>query len=276
MKWSDRIAAVAFLIAIFAMSIIASDYAENKRIMNEARTKFHSEETSAQSEPSDVKNEDLRDGSSLSLENMEESESILEKASLNVAKTEKFDKMKSVNSDYAGWLSIKGTNVDYPVVKGKDNNFYLNHGFDRELNVAGSIFMDYRNKGDGTDENIIIYGHNMKNGTMFKGLMEYKRKGFFEANRFIHYNDGTGESIWEIFSVYVTDTGFNYIRTDFTDMQFDRFVRALSEKSMHKLDQNIENIDNVLTLSTCSYEFDDARFVVHARKIKTGKDDGAN
>jgi len=268
MKWLDRIAALALSIAILAMIMIAWDYAENKRIMNDARLKFYSEETSGQSEPSDMKNEDTMDGSSPSLEKMEESESILKKASLNAAQREKFDKMRSVNPDYAGWLSISGTAVDYPVVKGEDNKFYLNHGFEMESNVAGAIFMDYRNKNDGTDKNIVIYGHNMKNGTMFKGLMGYKRTGFFDDNRFIVFNDGREESVWEIFSAYVTDTGFNYIRTEFTDLQFDVFVREISNKSMHNADGDMEGIDEVLTLSTCSYEFDDARFVVHARKIK--------
>ncbi len=274
MKWMDRIAALVFSISILAIIMIASDYVENKRIMNDARLKFHSEETYAQSEPSDVKNEDIMDGSSLSLEKMEESEAVLKKDSFNAAQREKFDKMRFANPDYAGWLCISGTDVDYPVVKGKDNKFYLDHGFEMESNVAGAIFMDYRNKNDGTDKNIVIYGHNMKNGTMFKGLMGYKRTGFFDDNRFIVFNDGREESIWEIFSAYVTDTGFNYIRTEFTDLQFDVFVREISKKSMHKSDGNTESIEAVLTLSTCSYEFDDARFVVHARKIKREGDDG--
>jgi len=269
MKWLDRIAALVLSISILAMIMIHSDYAENKRIMNDARLKFHSEETSAQSEPSAAENENLMDASSLSLEKMEESEPVLEKVSLNAAQTEKFDEMRSVNPDYAGWLCISGTNVDYPVVKGKDNKFYLDHGFEMEPNVAGAIFMDYRNKNDGTDKNIVIYGHNMKNGTMFKGLMSYKRTGFFDDNRFIVFNDGREESIWEIFSAYVTDTGFNYIRTEFTDLQFDVFVREICKKSMHESDVNTESMDAVLTLSTCSYEFDDARFVVHARKVES-------
>ncbi len=271
MKWLDRIFAVALSFAVFAMIIIALDYSENRRITSDAREKFHSQETFASSSSNNVENEDGLEIANALAKTTGSSESVLKKSALDAAEREKFNKMTSINPDYAGWLSIEGTAIDYPIVKSKDNKFYLSHGFDMEPNLSGSIFMDYRNKGNGKDKNIVIYGHNMKNGTMFKGLMDFKRKEFFEENKRIVLNDGIEESFWEIFSVYVTDTGFNYIRTEFTDMQYIFFVREISEKSMHEVDDNLENIDAVLTLSTCSYEFDDARFVVHARKIEEGE-----
>ena len=81
-----------------------------------------------------------------------------------------FNKLKEQNKETVAWIKVNNTNIEYPVVKANNNNFYLNHSFDKSENLAGWIFADYRNKFDNTDKNIIIYGHNMRDGSMFGSL----------------------------------------------------------------------------------------------------------
>jgi sortase B len=174
-----------------------------------------------------------------------------------------------INKDVTGWINIPGTKIDYPVVKSSDNDFYLNHNIKKEQAVEGSIFMDYRNKGDGTDRNTIIYGHNMKDGSMFKALMGYKNKDFLNKHPVVTFNTLDKDVRWEVFSAYVTDTSFYYIKTDFSDdKDFEQLLKELKERSLYDTGVNVTKDDKILTLSTCSYEFEDARFAIHAKMIK--------
>ncbi|NTW71548.1 MAG: class B sortase [Eubacteriaceae bacterium] len=180
----------------------------------------------------------------------------------------KFTELQKVNGDTAGWIKIDDTMIDYPVVRTIENEYYLAHDFYKNESKAGTIFMDYRNLGDGIDRNVILYGHNMKDGSMFKDLMKYKDRSFFDSHRFIQFDTLLEETKWEIFSVYVTGTDFYYIDTDFsTDEEYQVFLDTLQKKSLFPTDVRLTAADQILTLSTCSYEFDNARFVVQARKV---------
>ena len=181
---------------------------------------------------------------------------------------ERYLPLFKINSDIIGWINIQGTAIDYPVLKTFNNEYYLTHDITRQQSKNGAIFMDYRNKGDGTDRHTIIYGHNMRNNTMFEDLMKYKKKDFFEQNGIIKFDTLFEEFEWEIFSVYVTDTNFYYIETDFdSDEEYVEFLHTIKKKSMFDRDVNLTKEDYLLTLSTCTYEFKDARFVVHARRL---------
>ena len=129
--------------------------------------------------------------------------------------------------------------------------------------------MDYRNKRDGSDKNIIIYGHHMKDGSMFKTLMNYKEEGFYGQHPFIEYDSIKESTKWEIFSMYITDTKFDYIRTDFdSDEEYESFLKEIQSRSLYDTGVQVRKEDKILTLSTCTYEFDDARFTVHAKLIQ--------
>ncbi|KZL92737.1 class B sortase [Clostridium magnum] len=189
-------------------------------------------------------------------------------------KREQFmEPLLKINQDAVGWINIGNTRINYPVVQGKDNEYYLNHNIKKEASEYGSIFMDYRNQNlknfFDTEKNIIIYGHHMKDGTMFGDLKLYKDEKFFNDNQIISFNILGQEYKWQIFSAYVTSTDFNYIRTDFkNDVQFNEFIKSIREKSLYLNDTVPNSKDVILTLSTCSYEFEDARFVVHFKLIK--------
>ena len=173
------------------------------------------------------------------------------------------------NNELVGWMTVAGTKLDYPVVRTENNDFYLKHNFKKESSEYGAIFMDFRDKGDLKTRNNIIYGHNMKDGSMFHELMNYKDHKFFKEHPIIEFDILDEPVQWQIFSVYVTDTKFNYIRTDFNDdADYGDFLTQLKAHSMYDTGISVSKEDTILTLSTCTYEFDDARFVVQAKRIK--------
>jgi len=174
-----------------------------------------------------------------------------------------------INRDVVGWIKIPDTSIDYPVLQADDNEYYLDKDIYRNKNKAGSIFMDYRVKLDGSDKHIIIYGHHMRDGTMFKDLMKYKDRDFFYNNNIIQFDTLYREMEWEVFSVYVTEASFNYIKTQFnTPSEYEHFLTTIKNKSLFPAEVVLTANDEILTLSTCTYEYDDARFVVHARRVK--------
>jgi sortase B len=179
-----------------------------------------------------------------------------------------FKSLQEKNSDTVGWIEIPGTEINYPIVKGDDNEFYLHRDFQNKTSKSGSIFMDYRNDGDFTNRHSILYGHNMRNGSMFAGLMAYKDSVFFAQNDKIYIDTPDGRTIWQIFAAYVTTTDFYYIITDFPDdPSFSSFLQTIQSKSSFQSPVSPVVSDHLLTLSTCTYEYDDARFVVHAIKV---------
>lgn len=181
----------------------------------------------------------------------------------------KFELLLKINQDVVGWVKIPNTPIDYPVVKTEDNDFYLHHNIKKEKSNAGTIFMDFRNEGKLKDKNTILYGHNMKDGSMFKGLISYNKQEFFNENSIIEFSDLNNTIYWEIFSVYITDTDFDYLKTDFTtDGEYEKFLEDIHNKSSYDTGITVSKDDKILTLSTCTYEFEDARLAIHAKMIK--------
>ncbi|MFC5530513.1 class B sortase [Cohnella yongneupensis] len=182
--------------------------------------------------------------------------------------TAKFAELAELNPDVAGWLHIPDTKVDYPVVQTEDNAYYLSHSFDKRESIAGTLFMDYRNDREEPDRNTILYGHHMKNGTMFGSLIKYRKEAYYDANRIISFDTLNYEMRWEIFSVYVTDTSFDYIRTEFEDDEaYVRFLKEIQSRSIYPSEVSLDASDRILTLSTCEYDFKSARLVIHAKLI---------
>lgn len=180
----------------------------------------------------------------------------------------RFVDLLEINPDTVGWIRIPETVIDYPVVQYEDNAYYLERDFNQNYAKAGTLFMDFRMKLDETDRHEIIYGHHMRDGSMFTGLIKYKSQDFFDAHRFVYLDKLYHQETWEIFSAYVTDVEFYFIETNFADDQaWLDFIRLLQEKSTFQTDVALTAQDRVLTLVTCTYEFDNARYVVHARRI---------
>ena len=171
--------------------------------------------------------------------------------------------------DYRGWIKIDNTNINYPIVQGKDNSFYLNKDINKNYLSSGSIFMNYLNNRF-NDENTVLFGHHMRNKTMFAQLKKYKEKEFFYGDNDIVIEVENDKVLkYKVFSAYVTDSKDNYIKTNFDDKdQYKEFLEDIKNKSQYKSDIDVNENDKIITLSTCSYEFNDARMVVHGKLLK--------
>ena len=172
------------------------------------------------------------------------------------------------NINYRGWIKIDNTNINYPILQGQDNEEYLYKDINNEYIVSGSIFMNYLNNGF-DDQNTVLFGHNMKNGTMFANLKKYKEEDFFYNNNYIEIELSNGQYLkYKVFSVYITDINDNYTKTSFEDKdEYKEFLERIKNKSIYKSDISVNENDKIITLSTCSYEFDDARLVVTGKLI---------
>lgn len=181
-----------------------------------------------------------------------------------------FEALKEANSDTVGFLKVNGTSIEYPVVKGNNNDFYLNHSFDKTYNSAGWIFADYKNKLDGTDKNIIIYGHNRRDGSMFFTLKNILNEEWYEDKenlkvKFITENESLE---YEVFSVYQTEAESYYIQTNFkNDEQYLKFLETIKERSKKNFNIDVIAEDKILTLSTCANN-NKYRVVLHAKRVK--------
>ncbi len=182
-----------------------------------------------------------------------------------------FDELEKINAETVAYLYVKNTKINYPVVKTKDNDYYLDHAFNKTKNQSGWIFMDYRNNLDENDKNIIIYGHNKINGTMFGTMKDTLKSEWYEDkdNLIIqlHTKDKTYQ--YQVFSIYRIEAEEYYVKTDFND-DFQEFVDKLKSRSDVKIDTEIKDTKQILTLSTC-IGYKDDRLVLHARLIDSDK-----
>ena len=172
------------------------------------------------------------------------------------------------NDDIVGYITIEGTNINYPVVQTTNNDFYVSHNLSKEKNASGAVFMSYINSPTMTSRNTILYAHNMKNGSMFHDLRYYSDRQFFNEHRTIHYISLYEESVWEIFAIYPTSTSVNYTQTDFTTLaEFDAFLQDLQLRSVVKSNVEVSQSDTLLTLSTCTNTAEDMRYALHAKRV---------
>lgn len=177
--------------------------------------------------------------------------------------------LKNINPDYRLWLFVENTNINYPVVSYGNNDYYLFRNFLGEDSKSGTLFMDYRNNFE-EDKSTVIYGHNMKNKTMFNNLELFKEKSFWNKNSLIHIYRGDYEYIYKPFSIFVAEPSFDYVRVGFNgENDFNDYINIVKKHSTFwDNNSNLTLNDKILTLSTCSYEFNDARTVLQAKLIE--------
>lgn len=181
-----------------------------------------------------------------------------------------FSKIADLNSDSVLYLKVNGTKIDYIVVQGKDNEYYLNHNFNKENNRSGWIFLDYKNRLDGTDKNLIIYGHNTKDGSMFGTLRKVITSDWYlnKDNHIITVVDKNNKTMkYQVFSTYKVDNEEYYIQTEFTnDDSFKEFLNTIKKRSVYNYKVDVDISDKILTLSTCAAN-GTKRDVLHAKLI---------
>ena len=182
------------------------------------------------------------------------------------------------NSDVKGWLVVPNSIINYPVMQAANNDYYLHRGLDKKYLGRGSLFLDASikiTKNITDNYNYVIYGHNMKNGTMFRDLLKYSKVDFYKENAVISFDTIYESSKWVVFSVMkcnvneAKDEVFEFYRTNFDgDADFNSFLEAIKSRSLIKTGIDVNVNDTLLTLQTCSYEYDDIRTVVVARRVR--------
>ena len=174
-----------------------------------------------------------------------------------------FPALAQINPDIVGWIYIEGTDINYPVVQGTDNEYYLNHLFDGSENRSGCIFLDHRCSSDFSHGHSIIYGHHMKDQKMFSGLMDYKEQTFYDAHPTVLLLTPTENYRIQLFSGYVADNWSNAWELDLDDTNMAQWLQELQGRSCFTPTDIPEPTAQIVTLSTCTYEFQDAKFLVH-------------
>jgi len=174
--------------------------------------------------------------------------------------------LKKINKDFVGWIYAKGTKINYPVLQGTDNQFYVTHDFNKNYLQNGSIFMDVRCDANFKSQNTIIYGHNMKDGSMFGELDKYRSFSFYEKHKDLLYVNKKGDvKKLQVYSAHIVkSTGYVYDCDFDSDEKYSEFIEKTVTSSLYDTGIRPTESDKVVTLSTCSYEYDDARLVVHA------------
>jgi len=192
----------------------------------------------------------------------------------------KFDKLYQQNKDIKGWVKIENTNVDYPVYQSpiEDPEYYLKRTVTGEHSVYGTIFMDSRVDLDGDFRNIILYGHHMADGSMFANIARYKNLDFYKKTPTLTFDSIYEDGEWKVFSILITNTKeehgdvFYFIRTQFEDdNDYMGFVNQLRVRSILDIPVDVNADDQIVQLSTCSYEFPEFRTVLCARKVRPGE-----
>ena len=194
----------------------------------------------------------------------------------------KFDKLKAINPDIIGWITISNTEVNNPVFQTDNNQFYVDHDMDKAYNSYGALFLDYRCRIDpkALTRNQIIYGHNMRYGAMFGTLDEYRSIDFYKKNPLIQFDSLYEQRQYKIFAIMVVndaeDDTFGYTysayRTDFTnDDDFMSWIQHSRDRSLFDTTVDVNTEDEIITLSTCCYDYENARFVILGRLVRDGE-----
>ena len=178
-----------------------------------------------------------------------------------------FDELLDKNPDTVGWIKVDGTKVNYPIVQSYDNDYYLNHAFNKSNNIGGWIFADYRVDFEEFGKNTIIYGHNMNNKTMFGSIPDMLKSSYLNNNdNYIKISTPNCNTVWKVFSIYTIDPEVYYLKTNFKSEPYETFLDTIKGRSVHKFEIDVTADDKVLTLSTCD-NTGTKRVVVHAKMI---------
>lgn len=246
-SWSKWVAIILALIcfgvaAFFSWKIYSTEkeYAEGDKVYEEIANAVSVEESEAPDE---------------SLESSDNKEII--------------EEQPSDESFLKAWLYLPDTVINYPVVQGSDNSYYLKHLMDRTYNANGCLFIDCNNSLEFTDDNILIYGHHMDSGKMFASLVKYKEQSFYDSHPICYLSTPEKEYRIEIFSGYTTTAdSLAYMISWSNRGEKIEWMKEMFHNSDFHSDVTVYPYDHIVTFSTCEYSFQNARYVVHGRLVE--------
>lgn len=193
---------------------------------------------------------------------------------------ENIAKVKSLKMEYpdvVGWLEIEGTNINYPVMQGTDNSYYMTHDYKKEYAKSGSLFLDKDYDWSIPSSNLLIYGHNNKDGIMFQELLKYKDESFYKQHPTFKFTTPEEDAEYEIISAFLSRVYYKSEKNVFryyyfvhaeNEQQYDDYVLNAKKASLYDTGKTAKYGEQLITLSTCEYSQEDGRFVVVARKKK--------
>ena len=193
----------------------------------------------------------------------------------------KFDELRALNPDIKGWITVPNTPIDYPVLQsaeGEDPEFYLYRDYLKNDDRYGSIFLDASCVNGVNSKNVILHGHNMNDGSQFAAILKYGDLEFYRQNPVIIFDDIYRSGAWKVFAVIKVNTlasqgtPFPYLQGEFaSEESFLEYVEQVRSRSLMDCPVEVEGSDQILTLSTCSYEQENYRTVVYARRVREGE-----
>lgn len=199
----------------------------------------------------------------------EESEEDSEKKEAEIFKVD-FQKLLEINPEVVAWIRFdEPSKISYPVVQGPDNSKYLTKTFEGKRNSAGALFVDANNTGDFSDRNTFIYGHNMKNGSMFGQLRKYKEESFGKEHPYFYLYTPDGKTMkYQVFAVsIVEDTAESYNKFYSDDEDFLKYIEHIRSISRYDIDVEVTGESQIVSLSTCTNVSETQRLLVHGVKI---------
>ena len=203
-------------------------------------------------------------------------ENIIEET--QIIETERMLQVKELqneNPDIVGWLEIEGTTINYPVLQGTDNEYYMTHNYKKQKSKNGSIFLTKDYDWSIPSSNLLIFGHNLNNGTMFQELLKYKNRSFYEQHPIIRFTTANEDAEYDIIAVFKSKVYYKseqnvfryyYFVNATTEAEYNDFVENAKKASLYDIELSAKYGDQLITLSTCSYHVEDGRFAVVGRK----------
>lgn len=185
----------------------------------------------------------------------------------------KYRAVYEVNKDFVGWITIEDTKIDYPVMQSPEApDYYLKHSFEKEYRESGVPYMQWNCELLSSD-NLILYGHSMKDGTMFAALKEYKSEEFYREHALIRFDSKYSCGVYEVVAAFATTANeggfrFNSFVNAKDQADFDTYIKTCKELTPYEIEATAQYGDRLLTLSTCEYTHENGRMVVVARKIE--------
>ena len=174
-----------------------------------------------------------------------------------------FDALLAENPDVIAWLYSPDTPIHYPVVQGEDNAYYINHLLNGKSNGSGTLFLDYRNEADLSHWNSVIYGHNMKNDSMFGTLTDYKKQAYYDAHPKMYLLTPEGDYVIHLVAGLVTPSDSDVYSALYPDEEEkEQLLKKWLSASTFQAEWEPSPDDRFITLSTCSYEYSNARYVL--------------
>lgn len=271
--------AMSLILFLFSVGLLANEYIikpmKSKAVIEESKELYHpvteTESDTVTDSPNVITKESEDTAVPEEISDFDES-----------GRLKEFSDLLKVNSDVKGWIRIPGTNIDYPVLQSSkdDPEYYLTRNLYKETDKMGSIFIDINSSVEEKTRNLVLHGHNMTStDNMFHYLLKYDNIEYYKEHPLIEFNTIYEKGMWKIISVFkananITEDFFNYTKAVFADdADYLEFIYKLRVRSLYNLPVDINEKDSVITLSTCSYELDNYRTVIVARKVREGETD---